>query len=56
MSEQKSSPALVLAAWVVVSVPLGWGVYKTAVNAAKLFHSPPSAAAPATTGPAPATK
>lgn len=56
MSEQKSSPALVLAAWVVVSVPLGWGVYKTAVNAVKLFHPPAAVAAPATTSPAPATK
>ena len=51
MSATKSSAGLVLAAWAVVSVPLGWGVYKTAVNAMKLFSSPPAATALA---PAPA--
>lgn len=49
MSATKSSAGLVLAAWAVVSVPLGWGVYKTAVNAMKLFSPPPVASAPATT-------
>ena len=34
---QKSSPALILLAWIVVSIPAGWGVYNTAINAMKLF-------------------
>jgi hypothetical protein len=39
MSEatKKSSPVLVAVAWAVVSIPLAWGVYNTALNAAKLF-------------------
>jgi hypothetical protein len=34
---KKSSPALVLLAWIVVSIPAAWGVYNTALNAMKLF-------------------
>ena len=34
---KKSSPALILLAWIVVSIPAAWGVYNTALNAAKLF-------------------
>ena len=52
MSDKKSSAGLVFVAWLVVCVPLGWGVYNTAVNAMKLFSPPPAAAAPATTAPA----
>lgn len=52
-----SSPALIALAWIVVGVPFGWGVYKSALNAAKLFQSPPAAtAAPSpspSTAPAP---
>ncbi len=45
---RKTSPVLVAVAWAVVSVPLVWGIYNTALNAAKLFTSPPAAvAAPA---------
>ena len=39
-----SSPALIALAWIIVGVPLGWGVYKSALNAVKLFQSPPPAA------------
>ena len=58
MRENKSSAGRILLAWVVVGVPLGWGVYNTAVNAMLLFKSPPAATAPVTPGPtaAPATK
>ena len=52
MSNQqtKTSPALVAVAWAVVSIPLVWGIYNTALNASKLFTSPaPAATAPATT-------
>ncbi len=34
---KKSSPMLITLAWAVVSVPLVWGIYNTALNAAKLF-------------------
>ena len=36
-SPPKTSPGLIAAAWVVVSIPLAWGVYNTALGAAKLF-------------------
>lgn len=41
---RKSSPLLVVVAWAVVSIPLAWGVYNTALNAAKLFTAGPAAA------------
>ena len=48
MAEAKgSSPALVAIAWIIVGVPLGWGVYKSALNAAQLFQLQPAATAPA---------
>lgn len=36
----KSSPALILAAWIFVGIPLGWGVYNTVRNSMKLFQKP----------------
>ena len=49
MAEGKgTSPALVALAWIIVGVPLAWGVYKSALNAVKLFQPQPAAAAPAT--------
>jgi hypothetical protein len=42
--EKKSPLALILLAWIVVSIPAGWGVYNTAKNALKLFHSSAPAA------------
>ncbi len=36
--ERKTSPALIVFAWMVVSIPLAWGVYNTALNAMKLFQ------------------
>lgn len=42
-AEKTTSPALVAAAWLLVSLPLAWGIYNTALNAAKLFthlHQP----------------
>jgi hypothetical protein len=45
---KKSSPAAILFAWLLVCVPLGWGVYNTLLNSMKLFQSPPAkTAAPA---------
>lgn len=49
-TEQKSSSALVAAAWIFVAIPLSWGIYNTALNAAKLFTHLQQ---PASTAPAP---
>jgi hypothetical protein len=43
----KSSPATIALAWLLVCVPLGWGVYNTFLGAMKLFQTPSAAAAPA---------
>lgn len=47
-SETKTNPALIALAWLLVGIPLGWGVYKSGLNAVKLFQAQPPAAAPAT--------
>ena len=53
MSEntKKSSPAMILLAWVLVGVPLTWGVYNTLLNSMKLFQAPAAPAAPAAGAP-----
>lgn len=46
---KSSSPALVALAWLLVGIPLGWGIYRSGLNAVKLFQpSAPTATAPAT--------
>lgn len=35
---QKTSPATILLAWLVVAIPAAWGVYNTVLNALKLFQ------------------
>ncbi len=49
-STKKSSPVMILAAWVLVGVPLVWGVYNTFLNTKKLFQAP-AASAPASSAP-----
>jgi hypothetical protein len=44
---KKSPAALILLAWLVVSIPLGWGVYNTLLNSMKLFQSAPAQSTPA---------
>jgi hypothetical protein len=45
---KKSAAGLILLAWLVVGIPLGWGVYNTLLNSMKLFQAAPAgAAAPA---------
>lgn len=39
---KKSSAALVLFAWLLVGVPLGWGVYNTLLSSMKLFQAAPA--------------
>ena len=40
---KRSSATAVLLAWLLVGVPLGWGVYNTFLSAVKLFQATPSA-------------
>ena len=39
--EEKTSPLVLAAAWIVVLTPLAWGVYQTAVKLAHLLTSIP---------------
>ena len=39
-SEKKTSPGSIALAWILVCVPLAWGVYNTALGAAKLSTHP----------------
>lgn len=52
MSENtKQSPAaMILLAWLLVGIPLGWGVYNTLLSSMKLFQAPPATSAPLTPG------
>jgi hypothetical protein len=45
---KKSSAAAILFAWLLVGVPLGWGVYNTLLNSMKLFQATSVQSAPAT--------
>ncbi|HXO04259.1 MAG TPA: hypothetical protein VN884_01375 [Candidatus Sulfotelmatobacter sp.] len=38
---KRSSGALILLAWLIVGVPLGWGVYNTVLSSIKLFQAVP---------------
>lgn len=42
---KKSSAAMILFAWLLVGVPLSWGVYNTLLNSMKLFNAPVAPAA-----------
>jgi hypothetical protein len=45
---EKSPAGLILLAWLVVGIPLGWGVYNTFLGSMKLFQAAPAGtAAPA---------
>jgi hypothetical protein len=51
MTDIKKTPvAAILVAWLIVGIPAAWGIYNTALNAKKLFATPPttSTTAPAT--------
>jgi hypothetical protein len=47
-AENKTPAALILVAWLVVGLPLAWGVTQTWKNASKLFSTPLAATVPAT--------
>ncbi len=44
---EKTSPWRLAAAWLVVTLPLAWGVYQTAAKALPLFRGAITVAAPA---------
>jgi hypothetical protein len=37
--EEKTSPLVLAAAWIVVLIPLAWGVYQTAIKSLPLFRA-----------------
>jgi hypothetical protein len=39
---KKSSALVLLFAWLIVGVPLGWGVYNTLLSSMKLFQTTPA--------------
>jgi hypothetical protein len=40
----KTSPLMLAVAWVVVGIPLAWGVYQTAIKSLPLFRASGAAA------------
>lgn len=45
--EKNSSPFMIMCAWLIVLLPLGWGVVQSVVKSLPLFHaSAPAAANP----------
>ncbi len=38
-AEQKTSPLVLALAWVVVLIPLAWGVYESVVKSLPLFYA-----------------
>jgi hypothetical protein len=36
--EQKTSPLAIAIAWLIVTIPLGWGVYESVVKSLPLFQ------------------
>jgi hypothetical protein len=54
---KKTSPLSVVLAFLVVALPLGWGLYRSVMNSMPLFtaaKAPVPAAAPASPAPIPA--
>jgi hypothetical protein len=56
VSTKKSSPALVLLAWIIVGIPAGWGVYNTVLSSLKLFTETKTTMSGTPVPPAPAQK
>jgi hypothetical protein len=48
----KKSPVwLIILAWVLVALPLSWGLYQSILKSKSLFMGPPAPAAPAKPAP-----
>jgi hypothetical protein len=46
---RRTSPLLLIVAWLVVGIPAAWGVSQTVMRSMDLFTSPPPATTPSTT-------
>ena len=46
-TSQKSPPWLVALAWLIVAIPLGWGLYQSLMKSKPLFAAPVAQNAPA---------
>jgi hypothetical protein len=44
--QKKASPLALALAWVVVTIPLGWGVFQSVVKSLPVFHMAPASEAP----------
>jgi hypothetical protein len=52
-SSTKTPPILVALAWIIVAIPLGWGLYQSIIKSEPLFKgasTPPTQVAPAGPG------
>jgi hypothetical protein len=47
-AERKTSPVAIAFAWIIVAIPLGWGVYQSVVKSGPLFAPGQAAAKPVT--------
>jgi hypothetical protein len=47
----KTPPILVLAAWVIVALPLSWGLYQSVIKSKPLFSNAAAPAAPVVPAP-----
>ena len=47
-AQHRTSPLLLLVAWLVVGIPAAWGVSQTVMRSLDLFKSPPPTGAPTT--------
>jgi hypothetical protein len=45
-STTSTSPLVIALAWLVVSIPLGWGVYQSVMNSLPLFRDSSTPRAP----------
>ncbi|HEX3875768.1 MAG TPA: hypothetical protein VHW24_02200 [Bryobacteraceae bacterium] len=42
---KKTAAGTIILAWLIVGIPLGWGVYNTLLSSMKLFQASPAPAA-----------
>jgi hypothetical protein len=44
--QKKTSPWVIAFAWIVVTIPLGWGVYESVIKSLPLFQAAPATQSP----------
>jgi hypothetical protein len=47
-SEKKSALLMIVVSWIVVLIPLGWGVFQSMAKSVSLFHVPAASKAAST--------